>query len=371
MLERVHADKVIAQGARSSVVNGPFTGTKERRSFKPEVASSILVGRIGGKPVIELGTLERVDPSSLWNHEAHDFTPWLLANAEGLADALGIEVEFEAAEHRVGTFSLDLVGRDATNDTILMVENQLAGTDHTHLGQILTYAAGTGASTIVWIATSFREEHRQALDWLNEETGKETHFFGVVLEAFRIGDSPPAPHFKVVAQPNEWQKVVRQAARGQKESTKSPLYAKFWEALLVRLAKEEPNWTRRRPGDTVLGENWIDMPSKIRGASLNFSFARGGRLRNELYIDSGNQEENDRIFSAMASRREAVEQAYGGSLEFEPLEGRRAARIAAYTDGDVTEEHRHDEFIAWFLDSGRRLRGSLTEVDANASPPQP
>lgn len=370
MLERVHADKVIGQGARSSVVNGPFTGTKERRSFKPEVASSILVGRIGGA-VIELGTLERVDPSSLWNHEAHDFTPWLLDNAEGLADALGIEVEFEAAEHRVGTFSLDLVGRDATNDTILMVENQLAGTDHTHLGQILTYAAGTGASTIVWIATSFREEHRQALDWLNKETGKGTHFFGVVVEAFKIGDSRPAPHFKVVAQPNEWQKVVRQAAQGQKESTKSPLYAKFWEALLTRLAEEEPTWTRRRPGSTVNPNNWIDMPSSVPGASFNFSFARGGRLRNELYIGSGSQEDNDRILQAFASQKDAVEQAYGGPLEFEPLEGRRAARIADYTDGDVAEEHRHDEFIAWFLDSGRRLRRALAEVDANAPPPQP
>jgi hypothetical protein len=176
-------------------------------------------------PIEELGTLERVEPSSLWNHEAHDFTPWLLANAEGLADALGIDLELEEAEHRVGAFALDLVGRDATNDTILMVENQLAGTDHSHLGQILTYAAGTGASTI-----------------------------------------------------NEWQKVVREAAQGQKESGKSPLYIKFWERLLVRIAEEEPTWTRRRPGTTTIPSNWIDMPSSIPGASFNFSFARGRRL---------------------------------------------------------------------------------------------
>jgi len=314
-------------------------------------------------PTEDLGTLERVEPSSLWNHEAHDFTPWLLANAEGLADALGIDLEFEDSEHPVGTFALDLVGRDTTNDTILIVENQLAGTDHSHLGQILTYAAGTGASTIVWIATSFREEHRQALDWLNEETGQGTHFFGVVIEAFKIGDSRPAPHFKVVAQPNEWQKVVRSAAKGQKESTKSPLYAKFWEALLARLVDEGLAWTRRRPGDTVFGENWIDMPSKIRGASLNFSFARGGRLRNELYIDSGSQEDNDRTFEALATQREKIERAYGGPLEFEQLEGRRASRVADYTDGDVVEEDRHDEFIEWFLDSGRRLRRALSEAE--------
>ena len=314
-------------------------------------------------PIEELGTLERVEPSSLWNHEAHDFTPWLLANAEGLADALGIDLELEEAEHRVGAFALDLVGRDATNDTILIVENQLASTDHSHLGQILTYAAGTGASTIVWIATAFREEHRQALDWLNEHTGKDTHFFGVEIEAFRIGGSRPAPHFKIVVQPNEWQKVVREAAQGQKESGKSPLYVRFWERLLVSIAEQEPTWTRRRPGATTIPSNWIDMPSPIPGASFNFSFARGHRLRSELYIDSGSQEDNERVFEAIAARKDVVESIYARPLEFEALEGRRAARIADYTDGDVAEENRHEEFIAWFIDSGARLRRALEQVD--------
>jgi hypothetical protein len=316
-------------------------------------------------PTEQLGTLQRVDASALWNHEALDFTPWLLDNEEGLADALGIELELEEAEHRVGAFSLDLVGRDATNDTILIVENQLAGTDHTHLGQILTYAAGTGASTIVWIATAFREEHRQALDWLNEQTGSDTHFFGIEIEAFRIGDSRPAPHFKVVAQPNEWQKVVRGAARGQKASGRAALYAEFWDVLLAGLGDEEPGWTRRRPGATTIATNWIDMSSPITGASLNFSFARGKRLRSELYIDSGSREENDRIFDILAAQRGTLEEAFGRALEFEAMDSRRAARIAEYTEGDVAEADRHGEFIVWFLDSGRRFRRALATVDTS------
>src|SRR5438270_12040060 len=107
----------------------------------------------------QLGRLERVDPRLVWQHEAHDFTPWLLANADRLAEALGIELVLEAAEHAVGGYSLDLIGRDLSNGSVLIVENQLGPTDHSHLGQVLTYAAGTSASTIVWIATSFREEH--------------------------------------------------------------------------------------------------------------------------------------------------------------------------------------------------------------------
>src|SRR2546423_984150 len=109
---------------------------------------------------VQLSRLQPLDPREVWVHEAHDFTPWLLANADALADVLGIDIELTAAEHPVGTFSLDLVGRDLTNSCVLMVENQLTATDHGHLGQLLTYAAGTGARTIVWMATSFREEHR-------------------------------------------------------------------------------------------------------------------------------------------------------------------------------------------------------------------
>lgn len=317
-------------------------------------------------PSVELGTLEKVEPSALWNHEAHDFTPWLLENSERLADALGIDLELEGAEHPVGAFSLDLVGRDATNDTILIVENQLAGTDHGHLGQILTYAAGTGASTIVWIATAFREEHRQALQWLNEQTDQGTHFFGIEIEAFRIGTSAPAPHFKLVVQPNEWQKVVRDAAQGQKASARAALYAEFWDKFLARIGEQEPTWTRRRPGSTTIPNNWIDMASPIAGASLNSSFARGRRLRSELYIDTGDQDDNDHIFEVLIGQREALEAAFGRPLEFEALESKRAARVAEYSDGDVADVDRHDEFIEWFLDSGRRFRQALSAIDLPA-----
>lgn len=116
-------------------------------------------------------------------------------------------------EHPVGLLELDLLGRDLTRDAVLMVENQLGPTDHRHLGQLLTYAFGTDAATIVWIATSFAEEHRQAIDWLNERTDETTHLFGIQLEVVRIDDSPAAPNLKAVAAPNDWQKRARRAGR--------------------------------------------------------------------------------------------------------------------------------------------------------------
>ena len=164
---------------------------------------------------MELGRLEGVEVRTVWEHEARDFTPWLLDHADHLAETLGIDLELNQSEHSVGGFSLDLVGRDLTNDAVLIVENQLEGTDHNHLGQILTYAAGTDASSIVWIATSFREEHRQAIDWLNEQTRENIRFFGIELKVARIGTSLPAPLFNLVAQPNDSSRSAPQPRLGR------------------------------------------------------------------------------------------------------------------------------------------------------------
>ncbi|MGH3116142.1 MAG: DUF4268 domain-containing protein [Gaiellales bacterium] len=309
---------------------------------------------------LELGKLEQVDPRSVWTHEALDFTPWLLANADRLSEALGIDLELEAAEHAVGGYSLDLVGRDITNDAVLIVENQLAITDHSHLGQVLTYAAGTAASTIVWIATAFREEHRQALDWLNENTSDNAHFFGIELQVVRIGDSLSAPLFNVVAQPNDWQKQVRAATQAGAVAGKGALYVQFWGRFLDRVHAEHPDWTRsRRAGP----ENWFEMKSPIRGCSISSSFAQNDRLRHELYIDTGDGDRNIELFGYLRDRQAQIEAAYEGPLSWEELPNRRACRIADYKDGcTVAQVERYDEFLDWFLDAGTRLRRALNGV---------
>jgi Domain of unknown function (DUF4268) len=304
---------------------------------------------------MELGKLEHVDPRTVWPHEAHDFTPWLLANADRLSEALGIDLELEAAEHAVGGYALDLFGRDITNDAPLIVENQLAVTDHSHLGQVLTYAAGTAASTIVWIATAFREEHRQALDWLNENTGDNAHFFGIQLQVVRIGSSERAPLLNVVVQPNDWQKQVRAAT--QAISAKGALYVAFWTRFLERVHAEHPDWTQSKAAGPY---NWFEMKSPIKGTTISHTFAQGERLRLELYIDSGERDRNDEIFQQLGAQREQIEAVYGRPLTWEELPDRRASRVAEYWDGcAVGDVDRHEEFINWFFDAGERLRTAL------------
>ncbi len=307
-----------------------------------------------------LGKLEHVDPRTIWAHEAHTFTPWLLANGDRLAEALGIDLDLEAAEHAVGGFSLDLVGKDITNDAVLIVENQLATTDHSHLGQVLTYAAGTSASTIVWIATSFREEHRQALDWLNENTGEQTHFFGIELQVVRIGQSEPAPLFNVVVQPNDWQKQVRAATQPGAMSAKGALYLRFWTRFLERVHVAYPSWTKSTSAGT---NNWFEMKSPIRGCRISSSFAQHDRLRHELYIDSGDAERNTQLYEFYLGHQEQLEVSYGRKLEWEELPTKKACRIAEYREGcNVGDEDRYDEFIDWFLDAGARLRSAIDGV---------
>jgi hypothetical protein len=305
-----------------------------------------------------LGHLERMDPRLVWKHEALNFTPWLASNAERLAEALGIDIEITGSEHPVGGFSLDLIGKDVTHDKPLIIENQLAGSDHGHLGQLLTYAAGTGAATIVWVATDIRDEHRQALTWLNEQTDQGTHFFGVELEVVRIGGSLPAPLFNVVVMPNDWQKTVKAAASGA--SGKGPLYVAFWSKFLARLQKERPSWSKAKQGTQ---NSWFPMSVGLPpGCTITECFAAGGKLRHEFYIDRASQDECKAAFDSIHEQKGAFELAYGCELSWERLDSKKACRIAEYRVGTVENVVDHDVYIAWFIEAGDRMRKALAAV---------
>lgn len=162
-----------------------------------------------------LGTIESVPIREAWEHEAANFTPWLAENMDLLGDALGLELEAVEQEASVGNFSLDILARESETERAVVIENQFGTTDHAHLGQLLTYAAGFQASVVVWIAEDFRDEHRAALDYLNGRTGEDTQFFGVAVELWKIGDSLPAPHFRLAAFPNDWSKQNVKASQPQ------------------------------------------------------------------------------------------------------------------------------------------------------------
>lgn len=184
---------------------------------------------------VEIGRLVEVGVREAWRHEARSFTPWLAEHLGELGEKLGIPLELESTEVAVEGFSADILARNPLDDTRVLIENQLEATDHSHLGQILTYLTGLGAQTVVWIATSFREPHLSAIQWLNEHTLEPFSFFAVRLRLVRIGSSPVAPIFEVLGQPNNWDRQLQEKTRQSRGLTELGQRRRaFWDAYFER-----------------------------------------------------------------------------------------------------------------------------------------
>ncbi len=281
----------------------------------------------------KLGRLRRVDPRTVWRHEAHDFTPWLAENIGLLGEAIGLELELVEREVSVGDFSLDILAQDLGRDRRVVIENQLTSTDHSHLGQIITYAAGLEARVVIWIAREFREEHRQALDWLNRGDSATTEYFGVVLELLQVDDSRPAVNSKLVASPNEWTRQSKRSLGIDEHSDTGVAYQRFFQDLLDEL-REKHHFTNAKAGQP---KSWYSFASGTRGFKYNACFAQGGEFRTEIYIDLQDHAANEAAFDALLADKDAIEATFGEPLRWERLDTRRACRIACYTTGSIED----------------------------------
>jgi hypothetical protein len=182
------------------------------------------------------GRLSDLIPREAWRDEARDFTPWLATNIDQISEAIGITLELTGTEMPVEGFSADILARNTDDGTAVLIENQLEQTDHTHLGQIMTYLAGLEARTVIWISPKFREPHLAAIRWLNEHTSEDFGFFALRLRVVRIGDSPFAPIFEVEEKPSGWQKQLSKKRREVESGTseESDRRHAFWLRYLER-----------------------------------------------------------------------------------------------------------------------------------------
>ncbi len=274
-----------------------------------------------------------------------------------LGEALNIDLELEAQERAVGPFRADLLCKDVGTDRWVLIENQLERTDHTHLGQLLTYASGLQAVTIVWIAKRFTEEHRSTLDWLNKITDESFRFFGLEVELWRIGGSPAAPKFNVVSKPNEWSHSVAQAARAIDDEELSEtriVQREYWAALnLVLDALGGPVSGRRKPQL----QSWMSYAVGRAGFHLNAVMTvQKQRIRAELFI-TGDRAKT--FFALLKNQKAEIERELGYPLEWEELPEARACRIASYlNDVDPADEAdwpRQHEWLAKRLNELHRI----------------
>ena len=274
----------------------------------------------------------------LWPKEAIDFTPWLVDNIDLLGDALDMTFDDEPEpEVSVGGFRADLVAVNDQGETVI-VENFLNPSDHRHLGQLITYAAGLGAAYAVLVAESFRDEHRSALGWLNDISRDGFGFFGVEVAAWRIADSPPAPQLNVVVEPDNWRRAVRAADTGRKA-----IYAQFWAGFLPRLHDVEPRWRGTKKPQR---ENWMQFKSAAPGVKY-IARVRPSTLTAQVYIDTGDDTTTSELYGWLHKQRHEIEAAFAAELSWNRLDGKRASVINIDYPNDVNVEDRDTWLTLW------------------------
>ncbi len=301
---------------------------------------------------MKLGKLNRVDLREYWKHEALDFTRWLSDpdNIELLSDEVGIGLQVTQTEASVGRFNVDILAEEENTGRKIIIENQLETTDHSHLGQLITYAAGLEAEFVIWIVRDVREEHRQAVDWLNEHTDEQINFFLVGIELWQIENSPPAAKFTVISRPNEWKRSVRSSTQDGDLTDTRTKQLEFWQQLKEFAATSHPELKLRAPRP----QHWFDIAIGRSDCHVSLVVdSREDKVRCELYIPDSKD-----LYQIFLSRRDEIEKELGiaESLEWQELPGKKASRIRAlhgFGFGDVTT---WEEAFRWLTETTSRFK---------------
>ena len=296
-----------------------------------------------------LDRLKKISLKEIWDNEAQDFTPWLAEerNLELLSETIRTPLELEAQEKDVGPFRADILCKNTEDDSWVLIENQIDKTDHKHLGQLLTYASGLQAVTIVWISAKFTEEHRAALDWLNKITDDDFRFFGLEIELWTIGNSPAAPKFNIVSKPNNWSKTISQAAKNISEGIESETKAmqyRYWQGLIDYL---ENNGSKLRTQDPR-PRHWqtfaVGRSHFYIDATVN---TRDSRLGIGLKIADKNHAKN--FYNLLVLDKEEIEAEMQEKLEWRELPDNTKSEIILFKNNvNLSDKKDWNTQYGWF-----------------------
>ncbi len=320
---------------------------------------------------LDLGTLSTLDPRDLWPNESQDFTPWLEDHVDLLGKALGLELSIEQREAPVGPFAVDLFGKEVGTGKTVIIENQLEETDHTHLGQLLTYASGLGAEIIIWVSPRFRDEHREAIHWLNSRTGEGGAFFAVEFELLKVDESRPAPRFNVVAEPSDFQRALKESV--SKPSSRGLAYQRFFRRLVERLHAEHPGLVFAQP-ELVGHHSYALFGTGRSGFQLVVSFASGAKFRIALVITTGDRDRNKLAFDQLHAQQEAITHDLGEEPVWERLDDAVTSRVAVYREGEIelSAENHLEGLLQWSVDFipvfRRTFETRLSSLDLDQPP---
>ncbi|MXY67969.1 MAG: DUF4268 domain-containing protein [Acidobacteriia bacterium] len=297
-----------------------------------------------------IGRIQRVKLREVWGHEALDFTTWLEENIDVLADATGLQLSAVEREQSVGAFSVDLIAQDQDGRAVV-IENQLKKSDHDHLGKLLTYLVGLQAPQAVWIVADPRPEHVRVIAWLNESSSAD--FYLLKLEAIQIGNSERAPLLTQIVGPSEETRAIGETKTILVERQR--LRLRFFEGLLEH-AKSK---TQLHANISPSIHGWVGAGSGIAGLTFNYVI-REREARVELYIDTPDGEKNQSIFETFSAKKEQIEVAFSGPLEWDTKEGRRACRIQkTFATGGYRDEDKWEAVYAVLAEGMVKLESAF------------
>lgn len=299
----------------------------------------------------KLGKLEEVNIRDIWKHEQYDFSNWLSKeeNIELLGNEIGLTLTDISKEVFVGGFKCDLVAKDETSGIKVIIENQLEATNHDHLGKIITYASGLEADVIVWIVKEAREEHRSAIEWLNNNTVKDISFFLIEIHAYKIGDSLTAPKFVIIEKPNDFLKNTKTTNNNGELTKAQAERLNFWNKFNeILIAKNKPFNVRKATTD-----HWYNIALGTSEANISITLVNKiNSIGIEIYID-----ENKELFNKLYKLSDEIEKDLGFKMDWQRLDDKKASRIIYYIEGlDFNNHKNYNELIDEVIDKAVKIR---------------
>lgn len=301
--------------------------------------------------MINLGKLKEIkDLRRVWPHEALDFTPWLAEdeNLALLSDAVGLEITVDETESSVGDFNVDIYAVETGTDRKIIIENQLEDTNHDHLGKLITYASGKSADIIIWVVKRAREEHRAAIEWLNNHTDEDIAFFLVEIKLYQIGSSEIAVKFEVVEKPNDWTKEIK---RNISTSPTHQARYDYWVAFNEYAFKNAifAKTFNKRKAST---DSWMTLSVGSSACFISLSQIRKyNHIIVEWYISNDKE-----LYHKLYANKEVIENEMGVQLEWNELPDKKASRIIVYKTVDFEDKDSWTEQFAWMQDMALKMK---------------
>lgn len=295
------------------------------------------------------GTLKEItDLRSIWPHEALNFIPWVAENVDLLADAVGLDITVDETESSVGDFNVDIYASETGTDRKIIIENQLEDTDHDHLGKLITYASGKGADVVIWVVKHAREEHKAAVEWLNNHTDDKIGFFLCEIKLFQIGDSQIAPAFTVVERPNDWTKEIRKTASANSTQQQR---LEYWQAF-NDYAFSDANFSRIFNKRKPTTDHWMDFSIGSSACHIAVSQIQKRKAVDvELYINDDKE-----LFKSLFAYKDEIEKNMEMELEWKELPERKASRILIEKTVDLDDRATWPEQFDYIMDTCIKMK---------------